>query len=71
MMTNETEKMFGCVYFSQDNTLSVIKESHKTVTYEIFEKGETCDVKWKDTSYKGTIVLVGGEYCIFLYSIMF
>ena len=52
-------KMFACIYFPEDNTLSVVKESHKTC--EKFIKGEMCEVKWKGKPFSGTIISIGGE----------
>ena len=58
--------MFACVYFEEDNTISVIRKGHRDLKCEKFSPNERCVMKWGNAEFEGIIIEVSGKFLIMI-----
>ena len=54
--------LFACIYFPEDNSVSVVQEGHKDIrNCKSFHKDEELSMVWNKKMYDGIILEVSGE----------
>ena len=55
--------MFACIYFREDNSMSVVGEKSKRLQLlGDFKAGENVKMLWGQNLFNGTFVQIHGEY---------
>lgn len=56
--------MFGCIYFSEDDSLSVVGKADKNLQLreDRWKEKESVEMKWGRKDYNGTIIRIHGMF---------
>lgn len=64
--------MYGCIYFKEDNTLSVVNENSRNLCVtDRFAQSAECVMKWSGKNYDGVILETNGKNLLVLGVIMY
>lgn len=56
--------MFACIYFSEDDSLSVVSKADKNLLFreDGWKEKEQVEMKWEGKDYNGTIIRIHGTF---------